>query len=239
MSGIRALVLSVVLLPAAAPTPKKAPPPPPIPDVLQLEFAREPIWRSARSVETPDGKLNVEAFGESASIMLSELFASPMSDGCRHMKEVVIDYIYPSPRHTLDSAIASAQAAIVGRVTGREYGFYSGVPGQLFQVRAERRFTDRTPADYYYFFVPVGDFRAGDVSICKTDEQFAEPPQVGEEVILLTDAPDRKEPSLLPVRDAGDVLPISRGGLVRLPPQYEGTMTRDRLIALLEKAKSR
>ncbi len=239
MSGIRTLVLFLALLPAAAPTTKKAPPPPPIPDALTLEFATEPVWRSARSVETSDGKLDTEVFGESSSIMLAAVLESPMSGGCRHVKEAFVDHIYPSPRESLDSAIASAQAAIVGPVTAREYGFYGGVPGQLLQIRAERRFTDRTPGDFYYFFVPVGDFRAGDVSICKRDERFADPPEVGEEAILLTDAPDRKEPSLLPVKDAGDVLAISRGGVVRLPPQYEGTMTRDRLLALLEKAKSR
>jgi hypothetical protein len=200
-------------------------------------------------METPDGKLNVEAFGESSRIFLSEALESPLSDGCRHMGEVIIDYINPSARDSLDSAIASAQAAIVGSVTAREYGFYGGIPGQLLQIRAERRFTSKTPADYYFFFVPVGAFRAGDVSICKRDEQFAEPPDVGEEAVLLTDAPDRKEPSLLPIRDAGDVLPIGRGGVVRLPPRYrvehsgrtqsEQSMTRDRLIALLEKRARR
>lgn len=68
------------------------------------------------------------------------------------------------------------------------------------------------------------------MTICKTDERYAEPPEIGAEVFLFVFKPEDTSGVFFKVFDAGDIVPVQPDGSLRLPPQYaaneQGTDSR-------------
>jgi hypothetical protein len=72
----------------------------------------------------------------------------------------------------------------------------------------------------YYFFVPVGRFTIGGVTICKNDDRYAKPPDIGDKVFLFVGMPEDTPGVFFRIYSAGDVIPVAPGGSLRLPRQY-------------------
>src|SRR4051794_7986297 len=100
---------------------------------------------------------------------------------------------YTSPSLTRDLIIRSVKAsllqntAVLARVTGKAYGFFGGIPGQLLRFSPTKAFGRRlqTSSPAYYVFMPIGRFSVGNTEICKSDIRYAEPPEIGGEAFLL------------------------------------------------------
>jgi hypothetical protein len=110
--------------------------------------------------------------------------------------------------------------AVLGRVTNRAYGFAAGEPGQLIQIEPVRSYGHPLSQPRYYFFVPIGRFTVAGVTICKTDDRYAEPPAIGDKVFLFVGKPEDTLGVFFFIYGAGDAIPVAPDGALRLPRQY-------------------
>jgi hypothetical protein len=217
----------------------------PIPKTLTLNHATLPIWIDASVAITENGEPNRAVWGEYTG-RITELLQKPASGKCLDVGSAFEETPMPPPRATLDDAVTHSDVALLGLVTDKAYGFYSGAPGQLLQIEPERSYGRRLDKARYYFFVPVARFQIGGVEICKTDPRYAEPPDVGSEVFLFVQPPADPTGTLLHVVNPGDVVPVGPGGALRLPAQYAGqekslsaTQTKDGLLARLQSKRGK
>jgi hypothetical protein len=258
------LVVAMLTAPASAQKTRHAYP---IPETLTLAGATVPTWVAASVALTPSGELNAAAFG-GVTRRIREILDTPSDEavylngkvvgyqdrssmeGCRPVGAGFFDYPEPPRRGSLDDAIADSKVALLGRITGKAYGFYASEPGQLFQVEPLRSYGQALTQARYYFFIPIGRFQFGGIEICKTDERYAQPPQVGGEVFLFVGAPADREGVLLDVLDPGDIVVVEPDGSLRLPRQYtagqEGvakrsssTPTSSELLARMDAARAK
>jgi hypothetical protein len=261
------LVAAMLAAPASAQARQATPHSYPIPETLTLAGATVPTWVAASVALTASGELNAAAFGgETARIReildtpsdqpvyfngkIVSYQDRPSMEGCRPVGASFFDYPNPPRRGSLNDAIADSKVALFGRITGKAYGFYAGDPGQLFQVEPLRSYGQALTKARYYFFIPIGRFQFGGIEICKTDERYAQPPQVGGEVFLFVGAPADREDVLFHVLDPGDVVVVEPDGTLRLPRQYtageEGaakrsssTPTSSELLARMDAARAK
>jgi hypothetical protein len=210
-----------------------------------LNHATLPIWIDASVAITENGAPNRAVWGEYTG-RITELLQKPASGGCLEVGPAYEETPLPPPRGTLEDAVAHSAVALLGVVTDKAYGFYSGVPGQLLQIKPERSYGQALSKARYYFFVPVGQFQIGGVDICKTDPRYAEPPEIGGEVFLFVQAPADLTGTLLHVLNPGDVVPVDARGALRLPAQYAGrekslatAQTNTALLAELQAKRAR
>jgi hypothetical protein len=211
----------------------------PIPTILSLHYQDVlPIWAEASIAVSANGKPNPAVFGSAAAGRIHEIMTTPADNaiyfngkivgyqsepsapGCRDVGTTYFDYPEPPPRGTLDDAITSSDVAVLGRVTAKAYGFSTGDPGQLFQIEPVRSYGYPLTQARYYFFVPIGRFTVGGVTICKTDERYAEPPDIGGEVFLFVFKPEDTSGTFFFIYNAGDIVPVDPDGSLRLPRQY-------------------
>jgi hypothetical protein len=157
---------------------------------------------------------------------------APSAPGCRDVGPTYIDYAAPPPRATLEDAVAHSEIALLGRVTAKAYGFSDGTPGQLLQIQPILSHGHPLSQPRYYFFVPIGKFHLRGVLICKMDQRYADPPDVGGEVFLFVAKPVDPAGVLLQIYDPGDVVAVNPDGSLRLPRQYAaGDQDADRRAA--------
>jgi hypothetical protein len=234
------LLAGLLAAPAAPQTSPPAGRSYPIPKTLTLNHATLPIWIDASVAITANGEPNRAVWGEYTG-RITELLQKPASGKCLDVGPAFEETPMPPPRATLDDAVTHSDVALLGRVTDKAYGFYSGAPGQLIQIEPERSFGRRLDKARYYFFVPVAQFQIGGVEICKTDPRYAEPPDIGSEVFLFVQPPADPTGTLLHVLNPGDIVPVGAGGDLRLPAQYAGqekslgaAQTKDGLLARMQ-----
>ena len=218
-----------------------------MPKTVWLPTQPLPIWAEASVAVSADGEPNPAIWG-SEPPRIHEILTTPADNpiyyngkiiryqsepsvpGCRDVGITYFDYPEPPPRGTLDDAIMSSEVAVLGRVTDKAYGFSAGEPGQLFQIEPVSSYGYPLAQARYYFFVPIGRFTVGGVTICKTDERYAEPPDIGGEVFLFVFKPEDTAGVFFFVYNAGDIVPVGPDGSLRLPPQYaaneQGTAPR-------------
>jgi hypothetical protein len=198
--------------PAAAATPdvREA-----IPATLTLAGAQAPAWVDASTAVTPEGTVNGEVLPERGA-GVAALLALPQTNGCVVVGPITQDRPFTRQRGSFEDLITHSRAVVLARITEKAYGFWAGIPGQLLQVTPERVFGNRLTRVHYYYFVPVGTFRAGTTTICKTDSRFATPGEIGSNVALFVDQPADKGNKLF-VLEPQDVVGINRDGSLRLP----------------------
>jgi hypothetical protein len=231
------LLIAVLTAPAVAQAPPSSDHSYPMPKVLFLPPPAHPVWAEASAAVSADGEPNPAVWG-SEPTRIREILTTPADNpiyfndklvgyrdkqsapGCRDVGTTYFDYPEPPPRGTLDDAITNSEVAVLGRVTDRAYGFSSGQPGQLLQIKPVRSYGYPLSQARYYFFVPIGRFTVAGVTICKTDERYAEPPDIGGEVFLFVGKPQDTAGVFFFVYDAGDIVPVEANGALRLPPQY-------------------
>lgn len=228
----------------------------PIPKTLTLANATQPTWIEASIALTDTGEPNPAVWGQDTARIL-EILHTPSDhpiylngkvvgyqdraseQGCRPVGATYFDYPDAPRRGTLDEAITDSKVALLARVTGKAYGFYAGDPGQLFQVEPVQSYGANLSQAAYYFFMPVGRFRIGGVEICKTDERYADPPEIGDEVFLFVGKPADQAGVLFHVLNPGDIVPVDPSGALRLPRQYAPgeSGSKDRTATLSTKSE--
>jgi hypothetical protein len=209
----------------------------PMPKMLYLYQQTLPVWAEASVAVSAEGELNPAVWG-SETARIHEILTTPADNpiyfndklvgyrdkpsapGCRDVGPTFFDYPEPPRRGTLEEAVTDSKVALLGRVTNKAYGFYAGEPGQLFQLEPVRSYGSPLSKARYYFFMPIGRFSVAGLTICKTDQRYAEPPDIGGEVFLFVLDPEKPAGVLFHVLDPGDVVPINSDGSLRLPLQY-------------------
>jgi hypothetical protein len=239
--GVGSLLLIAVLTPPAAaqarPTSEHSYP---IPETLSSPIQELPLWAEASVAVAADGELNPAVWGSETG-RIREILTTPADNpiyyndkivayqgvqgqpeepGCRNVGTTFFDYPDPPRRATLDDAITNSEVAVLGRVTNKAYGFSGGEPGQLLQIEPVRSYGHPLSQPRYYFFVPVGRFTVGGVKICKTDDRYAKPPDIGDKVFLFVGMPEDTPGVFFRIYSAGDIIPVAPGGSLRLPRHY-------------------
>ena len=159
-------------------------------DLPQLERTY-PIFVSAEAAFTTEGEFVESLFhphlGESLQRNLRSLY-DPTADCVVY--GMAYDRSYDlQDRSTLEKALLTAEFVFRGVVTSAENGFDRALPGQLLRIKPVKVLRGKTDSDFYYAFIPRGNFTAGPFKICKTDPRFAATPEVGQEVLVMPARP--------------------------------------------------
>lgn len=237
---MHALLLALIMALSAPPSPPVASPQTAIPDSIWPQgFAgSHPIWVSAEAAVTRTGEVDPRALDSRASDMLQQLFAETPAGECVHIGSMFECWMHVPLYGSLEAASAESKIVVVGRVEARRFGFFYGTPGQLLEItvtEAYRRARGESRSAYF-IFMPVGDFELGGRRICKTDPRYAEPPEIGDRVLVLADLTLASD-SIIWVAWPTQVVTIRRSGRVSLPARFrdaEGINAND----LLDRVRS-
>lgn len=195
-----------------------------IPSLLYTDLPSQldvsiPRWMAADKVIDESGRLT-DLVPEHRRATIESFLTAPVPGRCIEVTEFYDNY--PALQgETLAEAIGNSELILSGTVTAKAAGFETSEPGQLFRLQLEDVHKGSSSLDYYYFFVPVGRFRAGPYEICKTDARFPAVPEIGDQVVLLVPAvrnpaehylSTSREASLIILREADVVLPVAFNG---------------------------
>jgi hypothetical protein len=186
-----------------------------IPATITLAGAQAPAWVDASTAVTAAGIVNGDVLPEHGA-GLAAILALPQSNGCVLVGPIVQERPFTRPRVSFEQLITQSRAVVLARISGKAFGFWAGIPGQLLQVTPERVFGRRLTRVNYYYFVPVATFPVGSTTICKTDSRFVTPGEIGSDVVLFVDQPADPDNKLF-VLEPEDIIGINRDGSLRLP----------------------
>jgi hypothetical protein len=205
-------------------------------------MASYPLWIEKSMLLNPDRSVNTDLVHPSVVAVIKALRRTPAEAGCVRVRAEPEDSIGVPPRGSIEEGTRNSRLVVLGEVTERAYGFKAYVPGQLLRVVPEETLKG-VPRDVpaYFAFVPVGNFHLGVMPLCKTDDLFADPPQVGDEVLLFVPAgpdpdEDEREP-FLELEDDKGLVTVRSDGTVSLPRAWRreedstpSPFTRDDLL---------
>jgi hypothetical protein len=182
----------------------------------EFEF---PIWVAAEAVLDPDGTVNQRFFKPSQASTIARHLAIEPTDGCIRMTKAFIQPgMTPPSRETVELAARNVAFALHGRVTGKAYGFHGIIAGQLLRLEPiELLKGEAENHAVYYVFYPVGTFSVGAHTICKTDDRYPEPPEIGDELLVTDPWRTRKDESFIETWGAEGIIVIDSDGTVHLP----------------------
>jgi hypothetical protein len=207
-----------------------------------------PLWIEESMLLNPDRSVNTDLVHPSVVAEIKALRRTPAEAGCVRVGAEPEDSIGVPPRGSIEEGTRNSRLVVLGKVTERAYGFKAYIPGQLLRVVPEETLKG-VPRDIpaYFAFVPVGNFHLGVMPLCKTDDLFADPPRVGDEVVLFAPAgpdpdKDEREP-FLEVEDDKGLVTVHSDGAVSLPRAWRkeedstpSPVTRDDLLARVRRA---
>jgi hypothetical protein len=115
---------------------------------------------------------------------------------------------------------------ILGKVTEKAFGVQVYFPGQLLRVVPEKILKGQprnVPA--YFVFMPVGNFKIGEVPLCVTDSRYPDAPEAGDQVLLFVpeDEPNwqaKQNEPYLELLDDGGIVTIHSNSTVSLPARF-------------------
>jgi hypothetical protein len=207
-----------------------------------------PLWIEESMLLNPDRSVNTDLVHPSVVAEIKALRRTPAEAGCVRVGAEPEDSIGVPPRGSIEEGTRNSRLVVLGKVTERAYGFKSYIPGQLLRVVPEETLKG-VPRDVpaYFVFVPVGNFHLGDMPLCKTDDLFADPPQVGDEVVLFAPAgPDRHEgrsEPFLELEDDKGLVTVHSDDRVSLPRAWRkqedaksSPVTKDSLLERIRQA---
>lgn len=153
----------------------------------------------------------------------------PGDSTCLEYGAVVDAVARGDDRSTFRNALKSSPVVFFARVSGSIAGFEYGVPGQLLRLEIENVLKGGAYAGTYYYFVPIARFRIAHLDICKVDDRFPAPPEVGDRVLMMLARRDSCEEPYIDSHDAFEgsqiiVIPIS--GLVRAGKDLRAELPR-------------
>jgi len=213
-----------------------------IPPILYSAiWSPAPTFISADVAIEPDGKLNTDVLDDVSVVGLSTLLdnfkrGALDRDDCVPYGPVYVDRVNPPDRSSITAAARTSRLILEGTVAGRDYGFYRGhVPGQLLKVETRQVIKGDRLLDWYYVFYPVGRFKAGPYTFCKTDPRLPAPPELGQQVLLLIpEVADPGEP-VLDLRDENSIIVLDEKGEAHLPESFSrteaGRLTREQVLS--------
>jgi hypothetical protein len=189
----RALTAALSLLPApttlAAP-PEGTPGPRLIPEVLYFEdYQPNPIfYAGSLLVEDQRGQVELAGASEAAALSARLLFEkSPLSGECRHVDSRLDPRTKPPRAHTdLSAVVSSNDVALIGRVVERRAGFAWNTPGTVLAVIPGKVLAgDWKLEEPLLVFVPAGRVESATRCVEVENEDWAEVPELGHNVLLL------------------------------------------------------
>lgn len=189
-----------------------------------------PVWVTADAAVTPSGELVEELFSKESRFQLGSMFKRIRPrQGCLRIEEFYTDYLSPPDRTSLEKAVRHSEAIATARVLGKDYGFNGSTPGQL--IAAEVTESIRGPLQVgavHYFVIPKGEFQAGSYNICKIDSRYAEPPQIGEEALLLVPDVENPDEPFLDLVWSTSLITFQENGNASLPHKFSLSRTATR-----------
>lgn len=199
---------------------------PKIPPVLYSSLLDSaPVFVTAEAAIDARGELNTALLDPRAQSVLGNLTSDPWltrrEKDCIEVEEHWVERVNPTDRSSLRKAARTADLVLEAVVLSKDYGFtVAGLPGQLLEVRVEEVLRGPAELDSYFIFMPVGTFRAGPYTFCKSDSRFPAPPSPGDRVLLLIPSvPNPAEP-FLDLRDEHSLVVIKGSGEVDLPRSF-------------------
>ncbi|MEM9293765.1 MAG: hypothetical protein AAGD01_18960 [Acidobacteriota bacterium] len=177
-----------------------------------------PDWVDARLAVNADRQLETQLFHELAISRLEDLLSGePNSDGCLEATEHYVSEVNSPDRSSLAKAVADSSLIFKGRIIDRAFGFRWSEPGQVLEVEVVEELRGAAKHPRHFVFVPVARFPAGSFEICKTDDRYSRPPEVGEEVVLLVSSRRDTGEKLLRHQDATEMVFLYADGTVGYP----------------------
>ena len=190
-------------------------------------WTTSPIWIDASLVLNRDGSINTSLIPkDQAEWDLKPLLAMPLKNGCVPAGAVLQDIVNAPDRRSVEEATKNSRLVILGKVTEKAFGVEVYLPGQLLRVVPEEILKGQprsVPA--YFVFMPVGDFKIGNVPLCVTDNRYPDAPKVGDQVLLFVpeDEPDwraKQNEPFLELLDDGGIVTIHSDSSVSLPAKF-------------------
>lgn len=206
-----------------------------IPKSIYADVRERPVWVRADHALLPDGSFDPALFDQGERRVLQSLLELPWTDGCIRLgvtrpDETVAIAGEPAPTD-LESAVRAADWVVVATVTARATGFHGSLPGTLLELQPEQVFKGPQGRSWaQHVFMPLGTVRVGGSALCKSDPHRAELPEVGDQVLLLTDLSARDRLGILPT-DAASITVLRRDGSVSLPQLFRGEVSAKRAEA--------
>lgn len=156
-------------------------------------------WVSASAALEPSGSFDERLFHPQIREKLDyHLSQEPSADGCIPYGPVYFDLVGAPDWSTRQKVFLNSELVVYGTVVGKEYGFKGSVPGQLLKLETKKVYKgDREHLPAYYVFFPVGEFQVEDLRICKTDNRYPPPPEIGDELIVSVPRRSNPDESLL------------------------------------------
>ena len=193
----------------------------PMPEVLWNPLWEHPFWVSAEAAFDSKGELKPELFHPGLLSSVKSVLAGPEIDGCIRFEEVYLEFVDPQPRDSVDSALASTDLVIHGKITGSAVGFATTIPATLFRIEILGLGKGSTPLREAYFAWPIADLTVAGKRICKTDYRYAALPKIGDEIVAFVTKTMPEDFPMLQLESPGDVI-ILRSSKI----DYPSTMTR-------------
>lgn len=175
-------LLSVVgfLLLMAAPFTHSQEVVPGIPPVLYQAAYERPVWVSESAVSS-DTDLLLEALPPGFDEIIRNWADSS------ECIEIVAHNDAPraDERGTFAEEVRRAERIVSGVIVNKEAGFFQSTPGTLLRLRPQETIFGEHRGDDQFVFIPVGEVRVGEKSVCSKDSRFPFVPGVGGEIVLL------------------------------------------------------
>ncbi len=157
-----------------------------MPTTLEGSGPSVPLFIAADTLIDDSGNLDLSALGTDASLAMDSVLGHPSA------KKECLDYwtsyedVDDEPR-TLASALHKAPNVLIGTVTGRQPGFLDLiVPGTLLRVQVDEILRGLYMEEIFTFS-PMGNFKVGEIDVCKKSKLYPELPILGDQVVLLFD----------------------------------------------------
>ncbi len=182
-----------------------------------------PMWVDARDVLTSDGAINRALFDPGTQRLLEHVLSTPDNDeGCVDPGIVLScpERSFTHQRDSLEAAVRTSELVVLGRVTGKSYGFNGSSAGQLLRIETVRVFKGRRVAREHYLPYPIGRFQLGSKTVCKADGRYPKPPEIGDRVLLFTSAAFGEDRNLLQLQGPQDLVRALPNGKVLSPAGY-------------------
>jgi hypothetical protein len=185
-----------------------------------------PIWTDASMVLNQDGSINTTLIPkDEGDWTLKPLLTAPLVHGCSPAGGILEDIANAPDRRSVEEATTNSRLVILGRVTEKAFGVEVDRPGQLLRVVPEKILKGQprqVPA--YFVFMPVGNFKIGNVPICAADSRYPDAPSVGDQVLLFVpDGPNwqaKQNEPFLELLDDGGIVTIHSDSTVSQPARF-------------------
>jgi hypothetical protein len=154
-----------------------------IPDVIaSFDVDAKATWISATAAVDQQGALRTELFEEHLIRRLAQMSGRPDSAGCT--MSVWGPALHQAVRtDSIDGLTRSSTRIHYGKVVAHEQGFFIGTPGTLYAIQTIDAVADDSTPAITYLFLPVGEIRLKNGTICAKAHEGAVIPAIGDTIV--------------------------------------------------------